>query len=159
MASSPNIRNTIPPRRKYAFFHADIIKCILNVFPIFLAVYYLPAATLLFQWFQEKRGLAAGIVFSGTGRLSIMHLNTTLLAYLGHKGVGGATWPFIMQSLLNHFGYQAALISLVCVASRSPSQGMNDANRYTLTAGTGLRCFRCSVTALRKTPHPCHTAF
>lgn len=35
------------------------------------------------------------------------------LPYMLHPGIGGATFPFIMETLLNKFGYRAGLISLV----------------------------------------------
>jgi MFS family permease len=62
------------------------------------AVFYMPAPTLIFEWFQAKRGIAAGVVYAGTG-------------------IGGATFPFVMQTLLDRIGYRNALIILV----RSPS--------------------------------------
>lgn len=64
------------------------------MYPLGGCTYYLPAATLLFTWWQKKRGFAAGVMYSGTG-------------------IGGALFPFIMQSLLDHFSYKAAVISLV----------------------------------------------
>jgi MFS family permease len=54
---------------------------------------YLPAVVLVFEWFAQKRGLAAAIVYSGTG-------------------VGGALIPIIIRSLLNRFSYKAACTSL-----------------------------------------------
>ena len=57
------------------------------------AAAYLPAATLLFEWFHAKRGLASGILFAGTG-------------------VGGAIIPIIVSSLLKGIGYKATMISL-----------------------------------------------
>ncbi|GHJ87124.1 hypothetical protein NliqN6_3526 [Naganishia liquefaciens] len=54
---------------------------------------YMPAAILLFEWFQQKRGLANGIMYAGTG-------------------AGGTVFPFIVQALLQAFGYKAAMISL-----------------------------------------------
>nr|ODN85941.1 monocarboxylic acid transporter [Cryptococcus depauperatus CBS 7841] len=54
---------------------------------------YLPCATLLFEWFHARRGLASGIMYAGTG-------------------VGGTIFPFIMSALLNKVGYKAAMISL-----------------------------------------------
>ncbi|WVQ83767.1 hypothetical protein IAT38_005911 [Cryptococcus sp. DSM 104549] len=55
--------------------------------------YYLPCATLIYEWFFAKRGLATGIMFAGTG-------------------LGGTIFPFIMSGLLNRFGYKPAMISL-----------------------------------------------
>ncbi|KAK9899406.1 MFS general substrate transporter [Cystobasidium minutum MCA 4210] len=63
------------------------------MYPLGGCTYYFPAATLLFSWWQRKRGFAAGVMYSGTG-------------------IGGAVFPFIMQGLLNRFSYKAAVISL-----------------------------------------------
>lgn len=38
------------------------------LYPVGGAMVYLPAATLLFEWFQQKRGLANGIMYSGAGK-------------------------------------------------------------------------------------------
>lgn len=57
-------------------------------------MFYIPAAILLFEWFAAKRGLASGVMYSGTG-------------------LGGATFPFIMQALLDRFSYRDAMLSLV----------------------------------------------
>lgn len=59
----------------------------------------MPAAILLFEWFQQRRGMASGIMYAGTG-------------------AGGTVFPFIVQALLRAFGYKAAMISLV---RRKPS--------------------------------------
>ena len=37
------------------------------MYPIGACTYYMPAATLLFTWWQRRRGFAAGIMYSGTG--------------------------------------------------------------------------------------------
>ncbi|KAJ9098597.1 hypothetical protein QFC21_004243 [Naganishia friedmannii] len=50
-------------------------------------------AILLFEWFQQRRGMASGIMYAGTG-------------------AGGTVFPFIVQALLHTFGYKAAMISL-----------------------------------------------
>nr|XP_031863730.1 uncharacterized protein CI109_000982 [Kwoniella shandongensis]KAA5530802.1 hypothetical protein CI109_000982 [Kwoniella shandongensis] len=54
---------------------------------------YLPCATLLFEWFQGRRGMATGIMYAGTG-------------------IGGTLFPFIMSGLLEKVGYKAAMISI-----------------------------------------------
>lgn len=54
---------------------------------------YIPCATLLYEWFSERRGLATGIMFAGTG-------------------VGGTVFPFVVKALLTKFGYKATMISL-----------------------------------------------
>jgi MFS family permease len=59
----------------------------------FAAVTYLPCATILFEWFSARRGLAGGIMFAGTG-------------------VGGTFFPFLITGLIGRFGYKAAMISL-----------------------------------------------
>ncbi|WVO13427.1 hypothetical protein L204_101042 [Cryptococcus depauperatus] len=59
----------------------------------FSGALYLPCATLMFEWFSVKRGLATGIMYAGTG-------------------VGGTIFPFVMNGLLNNVGYRAAMISL-----------------------------------------------
>ncbi|KAI5477335.1 hypothetical protein MNV49_006477 [Pseudohyphozyma bogoriensis] len=57
------------------------------------AAFYLPAVTLLFEWFAARRGLASGIMFAGTG-------------------AGGSIFPFVIQGLLNKFGYKATMLSV-----------------------------------------------
>lgn len=54
---------------------------------------YLPCATLLYEWFHVRRGLATGIMFAGTG-------------------LGGTIFPFVVSALLSRFGYKATMISL-----------------------------------------------
>ncbi|ODN74831.1 hypothetical protein, variant 2 [Cryptococcus amylolentus CBS 6039] len=54
---------------------------------------YVPCATLLFEWFLERRGLATGIMYAGTG-------------------LGGTIVPYIMDGLLKGVGYKAAMCSL-----------------------------------------------
>ncbi|WVR03298.1 hypothetical protein IAU60_000289 [Kwoniella sp. DSM 27419] len=61
-------------------------------YPVACALYF-PCATLMFEWFHAKRGLAFGILYAGTG-------------------VGGSIFPFVMQGLLNRFGYKAAMVSM-----------------------------------------------
>lgn len=47
----------------------------------------------MYEWFIERRGLASGILFAGTG-------------------VGGTIFPLVVSGLLNRFGYKAAMVSL-----------------------------------------------
>jgi len=54
---------------------------------------YLPCATLIYEWFYARRGLASGIMFAGTG-------------------VGGTVFPFVLDGLLRRFGYKATMVSL-----------------------------------------------
>ncbi|ODN82711.1 hypothetical protein, variant 1 [Cryptococcus amylolentus CBS 6039] len=54
---------------------------------------YMPCATLLFEWFFERRGLASGIMYAGTG-------------------IGGTVFPYIINSLLSSVGYKATMVSL-----------------------------------------------
>jgi MFS family permease len=69
----------------------QLIGTIGVLFP-FSAALYLPCATLVYEWFYEKRGLATGIMFAGTG-------------------VGGTVFPFLLDGLLKRFGYKATMIS------------------------------------------------
>lgn len=59
----------------------------------FAGALYLPCATLLYEWFHQKRGLANGILFSGTG-------------------VGGTVLPIVISALLNGVGYKATMLAL-----------------------------------------------
>ncbi|KAJ7680889.1 MFS general substrate transporter, partial [Mycena polygramma] len=54
---------------------------------------YFPVMTYLFEWFHERKGLANGIIFSGTG-------------------VGGVVVPFIVEVLLRKYGHKVTLLSL-----------------------------------------------
>ncbi|OSD08079.1 MFS general substrate transporter [Trametes coccinea BRFM310] len=51
---------------------------------------YLPVMILLPQWFSQRRGLAGGIIFAGTG-------------------VGGFVFPFLLNALLNNVGLRWTL--------------------------------------------------
>ncbi|WVQ75332.1 hypothetical protein IAR50_004949 [Cryptococcus sp. DSM 104548] len=53
---------------------------------------YLPCATLLFEWFFKRRGLATGIMYAGTG-------------------LGGTIVPYVIDSLLKGVGYKATMVS------------------------------------------------
>lgn len=53
----------------------------------------MPCCILLFEWFQTRRGFAAGIMYAGTG-------------------VGGTIFPFIITGLIDRFGYRAAMCSI-----------------------------------------------
>ncbi|KAI5477336.1 hypothetical protein MNV49_006478 [Pseudohyphozyma bogoriensis] len=59
----------------------------------FSATFYLPGITILFEWFQARKGLASGILYGGTG-------------------AGGCIFPFIIQALLDRFGYKTTMIAL-----------------------------------------------
>ncbi|KAE9398983.1 MFS general substrate transporter [Gymnopus androsaceus JB14] len=54
---------------------------------------YFPMSTYLFEWFSKKKGLANGVIFSGTG-------------------VGGVITPFLVENLLNKYGRKTTLLSL-----------------------------------------------
>jgi MFS family permease len=54
---------------------------------------YLPCATLIFEWYSTRRGLASGIMYAGTG-------------------AGGTIFPFIVSALLTRLGYKLAMIIL-----------------------------------------------
>lgn len=53
---------------------------------------YMPCATMIYEWFYTRRGLASGIMFAGTG-------------------IGGTVFPFILDGLLRRFGYKATMVS------------------------------------------------
>ncbi|KIY65693.1 MFS general substrate transporter [Cylindrobasidium torrendii FP15055 ss-10] len=55
---------------------------------------YFPAVTYLWEWFSEKKGLANGLIYSGTG-------------------VGGVVMPLVIQALLTKYGSKTTLIALV----------------------------------------------
>ncbi|WRT70597.1 uncharacterized protein IL334_007595 [Kwoniella shivajii] len=65
----------------------------IGIFYPMLSATYFPCATLVFEWFHAKRGFASGVMYSGTG-------------------AGGFIFPFLMQGLINKFGYKSAMISL-----------------------------------------------
>ncbi|KAJ7162104.1 MFS general substrate transporter, partial [Mycena filopes] len=54
---------------------------------------YYPTMTYLFEWFSERKGLANGIMFSGTG-------------------VGGVVCPIVVEVLLRKYGHRTTLIAL-----------------------------------------------
>jgi MFS family permease len=66
------------------------------IYPIGATVLWMPIATLTFEWFAARRGLATGILYAGTG-------------------LGGAVFPIVMQTLLDKYSYKAASISLVSI--------------------------------------------
>jgi MFS family permease len=55
--------------------------------------FYTPAMLWLPQWFDEKRGLATGVIFLGSG-------------------LGGVIWPFIFNTLLQGVGFHWTLRAL-----------------------------------------------
>lgn len=65
----------------------------IGIFYPFAGALYLPCATLVYEWFQDRRGMATGIQMSGTG-------------------VGGVVYPLVVSALLSRFGYKATMISL-----------------------------------------------
>ncbi|KAF9071441.1 major facilitator superfamily domain-containing protein [Rhodocollybia butyracea] len=54
---------------------------------------YFPTTTYIFEWFSQKRGIASGVIYSGTS-------------------VGGVVTPFIIEILLNKYGRRTTLLSL-----------------------------------------------
>ncbi|KAF9060264.1 major facilitator superfamily domain-containing protein [Rhodocollybia butyracea] len=54
---------------------------------------YFPTTTYLFEWFSQKRGIANGVMYSGTG-------------------VGGVVTPFVIENLLSKYGRRTTLLSL-----------------------------------------------
>lgn len=83
---------------------------------------YMPVIKLLPEWFSERRGLAGGIIFSGTG-------------------VGGFVFPFVLNALLEKVGLRWTLrilamgtsscsaIALLCMRSRFPVPKYNATQR------------------------------
>jgi len=63
------------------------------MYPVGGCIYYINAATLIFEWFNRYRGLAGAVMYSGTG-------------------LGGAVFPFIIEALLHRFSYKAAVLCL-----------------------------------------------
>lgn len=63
---------------------------------------YFPAMSMIAEWFVQRRGLAFGIMWAGTG-------------------IGGTVLPFILQWLLNSYGYRTTLrvyaVTLAVLAS------------------------------------------
>lgn len=57
---------------------------------------YIPAILWLPQWFDEKRGLATGVIFLGSG-------------------LGGYIWPFVISALLNKTGFNWTLRCLCLI--------------------------------------------
>ncbi|KAJ7121354.1 MFS general substrate transporter, partial [Mycena crocata] len=57
---------------------------------------YFPVMTYLFKWFSARKGLANGIIFSGTG-------------------IGGVVVPIIVELLLRKYGHRTTLLSLAVV--------------------------------------------
>ncbi|WWC92207.1 uncharacterized protein L201_007161 [Kwoniella dendrophila CBS 6074] len=62
------------------------------LYPI-CAIAWFPCATLLFEWFHSRRGLASGVMYSGSG-------------------LGGFAYPFLIEGLLGKFGYKVSMIAL-----------------------------------------------
>ncbi|CAE6430123.1 unnamed protein product [Rhizoctonia solani] len=56
-------------------------------------IVYFPMQMYVFEWFQERRGLANGLIFSGTG-------------------VGGVILPFVVEKLLVSYGLRTTFIAL-----------------------------------------------
>jgi hypothetical protein len=81
-------------------------------------VLYLPAATLLFEWFITRRGLATGIMFSGQSpRIAapglVQNLFRSFLGFRSGTGVGGFVFPFVMKALIEKFGYKVGMCCVV----------------------------------------------
>ncbi|KAF8608593.1 MFS general substrate transporter [Ceratobasidium sp. AG-I] len=56
-------------------------------------ILYFPVQIYLFEWFEKRRGLANGVIFSGTG-------------------LGGVILPFVVETLLNKYGSKTTFLSL-----------------------------------------------
>ncbi|KAH7339671.1 MFS general substrate transporter [Rhizoctonia solani] len=56
-------------------------------------IVYFPMQMYVFEWFKERRGLANGVIFSGTG-------------------LGGVVLPFVVEKLLISYGLRTTFIAL-----------------------------------------------
>ncbi|QRV79233.1 major facilitator superfamily transporter [Ceratobasidium sp. AG-Ba] len=63
------------------------------LYSIGATILYFPVQVYLLEWFDKRRGLANGVIFSGTG-------------------LGGVILPFVVETLLNKYGLKATFISL-----------------------------------------------
>ncbi|KAG9006361.1 hypothetical protein FRB94_000825 [Tulasnella sp. JGI-2019a] len=66
------------------------------IYSIGATLLFFPILTCLPEWFSVKRGLANGILFSGTG-------------------LGGVIVPFLVEDLLNRHGHRKAFIIIACM--------------------------------------------
>lgn len=57
---------------------------------------YTPFLIMLNDWFEKRRGLAYGILF-------------------GASGISGLVLPFVLEKLLNHYGFRITLRIIVCI--------------------------------------------
>ncbi|WVQ82074.1 hypothetical protein IAT38_004202 [Cryptococcus sp. DSM 104549] len=108
------------------------------LYPISGACYF-PCATLLFEWFHAKRGLATGIMYAGTG-------------------MGGAIFPFVIQGLMDGVGYKAAMVSLgvgyaiLGSIALIPIRRRIPLGRHDYGASEGRRARRIDVRSLMSLP-------
>jgi MFS family permease len=89
---------------------------------------YFPAMFLIDEWFVERKGLAFGISWAGTG-------------------IGGAVTPFLMQSLLHSHGHRFALRVAAGIIVSAPSPHLGN-----VLIKTGRN--RASVCALHEASTP-----
>lgn len=59
-------------------------------------VTYYPCATIIFEWWHKRVGMASGIMYAGTG-------------------LGGTMYPFLVTALLNKAGYKWTMIALAII--------------------------------------------
>ncbi|TXT13402.1 hypothetical protein VHUM_00769 [Vanrija humicola] len=59
----------------------------------FSGLTYYPCATIIFEWWHKRVGMASGIMYAGTG-------------------LGGTMYPFLVTSLLQRAGYRWTMIAL-----------------------------------------------
>lgn len=102
----------------------------------FAAATYLPCATILFEWFSARRGLAAGIMFAGTG-------------------VGGTIFPFLISALITKYGYKIAMISIgvaygvLCSVALIPIKRRIPISRRRVAGDGGIRRPRVNMEFLK----------
>lgn len=76
-----------------------------------VAMVYYPTMSFLFEWFLDKRGLANGIMYSGTGESIVPVFNVTVPSIL-YIATGGVIFPFLLNKLLQRYGQRTTLLSM-----------------------------------------------
>ena len=70
---------------------------------------YFPSIQYIEEWFVAKRGLAYGVMWAGTGKFPQFHLHQNADDFHSTEGSAGVVVPFILQWLLNSYGFRTAL--------------------------------------------------